>query len=47
MLPPRQHELGLELAEDAAGALVGLLDVLEASRRPERLRHGPSVPRTS
>jgi hypothetical protein len=31
------------LAEDAAVELVGLLDVLEAPRRPERLRHGSRV----
>src|SRR5204863_8716237 len=47
MLTAQEHELGLRLAEDAPGALVYLLDVLEAPGRPERLRHEPSVPRTS
>src|SRR5262249_20268275 len=32
-------ELGLRIAEDAARALVDLLDVLESPRRPERLGH--------
>ena len=39
--PAVDDELLLRLAEDAARALVGLLHVLEAPRRPQRLRHAP------
>ena len=35
---------GGRIAEDAAGLLVGLLDVLEPPRRPELLGHGASLP---
>ena len=47
VLAAEEHEVGLRLAEDAARALVDLLDVLESPRRPERLGHAPSVPRRS
>ena len=39
MLAAMHEQLLLGLAEDAAVELVGLLDVLEAPRRPQRLRH--------
>jgi hypothetical protein len=40
----RREGTGSLVAEHAARLLVGLLDVFEAPRRPERLRHGPFLP---
>src|SRR5262249_20189094 len=46
-LASMEDELLVGRAEDAAAALVGLLDVLEPPGRPERLRHGAEPSRAS